>query len=152
MAGAPALIGKAGETLVAAELMRRGIEIAYPASDVGVDLLAYRLEIGRATAGKFIPIQVKARAKSGYNFQKSWFTRAPGVMLIHVWYVATTPQFYVFRDLQDVEAALDEHAKSSSWHDRGGYSVTNTTEKHLALMQPHRDQWDRIINQLSDLP
>jgi len=39
----PALIGKAGELMVAAELMRRGIEVAYPASDVGVDLLAYRL-------------------------------------------------------------------------------------------------------------
>ena len=43
----PALVGKAGEMLVAAELMRRGIEIAHPASDVGVDLLAYRLSYAR---------------------------------------------------------------------------------------------------------
>ena len=30
----PALVGKAGEMLVAAELMRRGIEIAHPAPEV----------------------------------------------------------------------------------------------------------------------
>lgn len=45
--------------MVAAELMRRGVEVAYPASDVGVDLLAYRLEQGQKAAGKFVPIQVK---------------------------------------------------------------------------------------------
>jgi hypothetical protein len=53
----PALVGKAGELLVAAELMRRGVEVAYPASAVGVDLLAYRFQPGNAVAGKFVPIQ-----------------------------------------------------------------------------------------------
>jgi hypothetical protein len=67
----PALIGKAGELLVAAELMRRGVEVAHPASDVGVDLLAYRLQAGQKTAGKFVPIQVKSYSKTGYRFLKS---------------------------------------------------------------------------------
>ena len=39
---APTLVGKAGEALVAAELLRRGVDIATPAYDRGVDLLAYR--------------------------------------------------------------------------------------------------------------
>ncbi len=53
----PAPIGKAGELLVAGELMRRSVEVAVPASDVGVDLLAYRLEFRSRTAGRFVPIQ-----------------------------------------------------------------------------------------------
>ena len=145
----PALIGKAGEMLVAAELMRRGVEVAYPASDVGVDLLAYQLDRGQAVAGKFVPIQVKARSATGYAFFKSWFERAPGVVLVHVWHVAETPEFYIFRDLQDVEAALDSHAKSASWREKGGYSQTNPTARHLVLMEPHRNRWNRITDYLA---
>ncbi len=59
--------------MVAAQLMRLGVEIAHPASDVGVDLLAYRLEADLRTARKFVPIQVKAFSGEGYRFLKSWF-------------------------------------------------------------------------------
>jgi hypothetical protein len=75
----PALVGKAGEMLVAAELMRKGIEIAHPASDVGVDLLAYRLQAKQKVATKFVPVQVKTRSETGYAFLRSWFDRCPGV-------------------------------------------------------------------------
>ncbi len=134
--------------LVAAELMRRGVEVVYPASDVGVDLLAYRLERGQAVAGKFVPIQVKARSSTGYAFFKSWFERAPGVVLVHVWYVAKTPKFYIFRNLTDVETALDTHAASASWKVKGGYSITNPTPRHLELMEPHSGTWERITDYL----
>ena len=144
----PALIGKAGEMLVAAELMRRGVEVAYPASDVGVDLLAYRLEHGQAVAGRFVPVQVKARSGAGCAFFKDWFARAPGVVLVHVWHVATTPEFYIFRDLADVEAALDAHAASASWRLKGGYSITNPTPRHLGLMKAHSGRWERITDYL----
>ncbi|WP_428492140.1 hypothetical protein [Rhodopila sp.] len=128
----PALIGKAGELLVAAELMRRGVEVAYPASDVGVDLLAYRLEHGQKSAGYFVPIQVKSRSASGYQFFRRWFDQVPGLVLVHVWFAATTPEFYVFGNLADVEAALDTHARSPSWLEQGNYSVTGATERTTA--------------------
>ena len=134
--------------LVAAELMRRGVEVAHPASDVGVDLLAYRLIPGQAVAGRFIPIQVKTRSTTGYAFYKSWFQRAPGLMLVHVWHAATTPEFYIFRNLGDVELALDNHAKSKSWIVDGGYSVTDATERHCQLMTAHADRWERITQAL----
>ena len=90
----PALIGKAGELLVAAELMRQEIEVAHPASDVGVDMLAYRLDPKQRVGRKLVPIQVKTRAATGYQFQRTWFDRCPGVVLAHVWQVAAeTPEF-----------------------------------------------------------
>jgi hypothetical protein len=122
----PALIGKAGEVLVAGELMRRGIEIAYPASDRGIDMLAYRLTRGQTISAKFVPIQVKARAKSGFSFQRSWFDKAPGVALVYVWHLETpTPQFYetsapyfyVFDSIVAVEkdlGAMPSHRLGSS--------------------------------------
>ncbi len=149
MAINPALIGKSGEVLVAGELMRRGVEVAYPASDVGVDLLAYRLASKQAVSPRFVPIQVKARATSGYNFQRSWFDRVPGVVLVHVWNLSTNPTFYMFSNIEQVEQALGpRYAKSHSWLANGGYSVTNAQKSHFDRMEPHCGKWDRIIDQL----
>jgi Holliday junction resolvase-like predicted endonuclease len=61
-----ALIGKAGEALVAAEVLRRGLHVAYPAYDGRVDLLAYR----EHNLKRVVPIQVKKRSSTCYNFQK----------------------------------------------------------------------------------
>jgi hypothetical protein len=139
-----ALIGKAGEALVAAELMRRGVYVAHPAYDGGIDLIAYREE----NPTRIIPIQVKARARSCYNFQKAWLAKAPGIVLVQVWDIETDPKFYVFSSLVEICEALGEHANSPSWRDKGGYNVTNPTSSHLDRMAPHRARWDRIISQL----
>jgi hypothetical protein len=129
--------------------MRSNVEVAYPASDVGVDLLAYRLEKGLRTAGRFVPIQVKAQSGTEYRFLRSWFHRAPGLVLVHVWLVKTDPKFYVFSGLQDVEAALGDHANTESWKGpRGAWSATNPSPADTALMNAHKDRWDRITGQL----
>ena len=135
-----ALIGKAGEALVAGELLRRRIDVAYPAFDGGVDLVAYR---GHAFDNA-IPIQVKARSSTCYTFQKKWF-EIPSIVLIQVWHVATTPEFYVFRNVQDVEGALgSRHVSSPSWARDGRYSVTNPNDEQIERMQPYRDKWKWI--------
>ncbi len=147
----PALIGKAGEMLVAAELMRRGVEVAHPASDVGVDLLAYRLSEGHAVPAKIVPIQVKAYSGTGYVFQKRWFERAPGVVLASVWLTAAkVPQFYILENLVRVEQALGAHAATESWTNRGIWSSSDTppNSSDWKLMQPHLDKWCRIIGLL----
>lgn len=146
----PALIGKAGEMLVAAELMRRGVEVAHPASDVGVGLLAYRLSEGHAVPAKIVPIQVKAYSGTGYVFQKRWFERAPGVVLASVWLTADVPQFYILETLVRVEQALGAHAAMESWTKRGIWSSSDTppNSSDWRLMQLHRDKWCRIISLL----
>lgn len=150
MAINPALIGKSGELLVAGELMRRGIEVAYPASDVGVDLLAFRLGKKETVPDRIVPIQVKARSKTGFNFQRSWFDRVPGVVLVHVWHLETSPEFYLFDSLTMVEDALGPvYSKSPSWLEQGKYSVSDAQPAHSAKMQPHRDKWERIVSKIS---
>lgn len=143
----PALVGKAGEVLVAGELLellRRGIEVAYPASDRGIDLLAYRLTGQEAMARSFVPIQVKTRAASGFYFHRSWFEKVPGLVLIHVWHVTTTPALYVFGSVADVEEALGDYAKSPSWTQGGAYNVTKASDDHYKRMAPFRDRWSVV--------
>jgi hypothetical protein len=134
---------------VAAELMRRGVEIAHPASDVGVDLLAYRLDTGMRTARKFVPIQVKAYSGPGYQFHKSWFDRATDLALVVVNNLATDPKFYVFSSIEDVEAAIGNHALTGSWMLRGIWTVTTPSKPDVALLLPHRDRWERITEQVA---
>jgi hypothetical protein len=125
-----ALVGKAGEALVAGGLLRRHIDVAHPAHDGGIDLLAYRSH----DLTHVIPIQVKTRTSTCYEFQKDWF-RIPGLVLIQVRYVGETPEFYIFGGIDDVESALGpQHVASPSWTDRGMYNVTMPNEGHLARM------------------
>ncbi|WP_459676244.1 PDDEXK-like family protein [Acidisoma sp. 7E03] len=144
----PALVGKAGEVLVAGELLRRGIEVAYPASDRGIDLLAYRLTGPDAMARSFVPIQVKTRAASGFYFHRSWFEKVPGLVLVHVWHVTTTPAQYVFGSLADVEEALGDYAKSPSWTQGGVYNVTKASDDHYKRMEPFRNRWHVVSERL----
>ncbi len=139
-----ALIGKAGEALVAAELLRRHVDVAVPTYDGGVDLIAYR----EHNFQHIVPIQVKAGSRNRFNFQKSWF-RIDGLVLIHVWNVRTTPEFYIFASLdQVVEALGPRYAASPSWMNKGGYSVTDPGPEIVERMQPHRDKWERIIGRI----
>jgi hypothetical protein len=138
------LVGKAGEALVAAELLRKKVHVAYPAYDGGIDLLAY----SEINFKKAVPIQVKARSSTCYVFHKSWFKTVEGIVLVQVWHVETVPEFYIFRDTDDVAAALGAHAESDSWTKKGGWNTTNPGKGELDRMQAHRDKWERITDQL----
>ena len=141
-----ALVGKAGEALVAAELLRRHIDVAYPAQDGGIDLLAYRGN----DLSRVIPIQVKGRTSTCYEFQRDWF-RIDGLVLVQVWYVTGTPEFYIFGSVGDVVEALGrQHSATQSWLAKGAYNVTNPNAEHLHRMRPHKDRWDRIAQRLPE--
>jgi len=145
----PALVGRAGELLVAAELLRQGVEVALPAFDHGIDLIAYRLPGGQWPYAKFVPIQVKAASGTNFNFQKTWFMRVTGVVLVHVWNIITIPEFYIFDGVESAEATLGpQHTQTSSWRDKGGYTVTHPGEEHRKRMNQNRDKWSRITDQL----
>ena len=137
------LVGKAGEALVATELLRQQIHVAYPAYDGGIDLLAY----SEINFHKVVPIQVKARSLSCYVFQKSWFQRVKGLVLVQVWNVTTNPEFYIFREM-DVIDARGKHAERKSWDKGGRWSTTTPGKDELERMRPHRNQWDLIRDQL----
>lgn len=140
-----ALVGKADESFVAAELLKRQIDIAYPAYDGGVDLLAF-IEHKFATV---VPIQVKSGSERSFAFEKSWF-RIPNIVLVHVWHVTTTPEIYIFGSIKEIETALGrQHAKSRSWRVRGRYSITRPSEENLRRMQPFRNKWETIIERLN---
>jgi len=141
---ASGLIGKAGEALVAAELLRRNINVAYPAYDDGVDLLAYREQY----FGQVVPIQVKAASSAIYTLKKEWL-RIHGSILVQVWFVATNPEFYIFDSINQMEDALDEtYSASPSWMRDNHYHIPRPQKVHADRWRRHRDKWERIISRV----
>lgn len=140
-----ALVGKAGKALVAAELLRRHIDVAYPAFDGGVDLIAYRAQ----KMDRVIPIQVKARSGTCYEFQQSWF-KVPGLVLIQVWHVVENPEFYIFTSLMEVEEALGpQHRETDSWQVKGAYTVTKPNAEQMSRMARFKGGWKTITSLLN---
>lgn len=118
-----ALVGKAGEALVAGELLRKQIDVAYPAYDGGVDLLAYR----EHRFGKVVPIQVKSGSERSFAFMKSWF-RIPNIVLVQVWQTKEIPEYYIFGSISEVEAALGSvYVASPSWSNAADTRSPNPT-------------------------
>jgi hypothetical protein len=139
------LIGRAGEFLVAGELLRSGLDVAFPALDTGIDMFAYR----QTAPATVVPIQVKTWSQAGYAFERVWFS-IPGIVLVQVICVTSTPEFYVFRGLNDVETALVvQTVQSDSWKVGGKYSSpVPVGVERMARMQAFRDAWAGIASLL----
>ena len=100
-------------------------------------------------AKRFIPIQVKAHSGLGYSFQKTWFKRSSGIMLVLVWHVQTKPEFYVFRNVDAVENALGPvYIASKSWTPNGAYRITDPSQDALDRLRPYLNGWDVITGPL----
>lgn len=138
------LVGAAGEALVAGELLRRGVEVTFPAVDSGIDFFVFNERRPKRPA---VPIQVKSHSDYGYTFKKGWF-KFPGIILIHVWHVTGAPQFYIFSDIGQVERVLGKSAQRPTWRRKGTWHVSTPTDEQIKRMGRHRNKWARILNRL----
>ena len=138
------LVGAAGEALVAGELLRRGVEVTYPAVDSGIDFFVFN---ERKPKRRAVPIQVKSYSNAGYKFKKDWF-KFTGIVLIQVWYVTREPHFYIFSNIGQVVRVLGESAKTDSWREKGEWYSGRPTDEQMNRIERHRDKWARILNQL----
>ncbi|MEO8502074.1 MAG: hypothetical protein ABI565_14235 [Vicinamibacteria bacterium] len=135
-----------GTHRLASELIEAGLEVAFPARDRGVDLIAYA-EIDQQS-GRFVarPIQLKvASARSFGAWQK--YERIHDLILAFVWHVGGASKSETFA-LTFSESLVVADAlgwtKTDSWLKAGGYGTTRPSPKLLRLLEPHRmdpDKW-----------
>ena len=136
-------VGAAGEALVVARLLSKGVEVARPFSDNGVDLVAY-------TAGNFgraVPIQVKTSSSPRIEMQRKWF-QVPGIVLVYVWLINPVARCFVFDGLTDADAVLADSANTSSWQDQGRYVISRPGDMHIERMQQFEEAWTKITARL----
>jgi hypothetical protein len=127
-----------GQQRLAGELLRAGLEVAFPARDRGIDLIAY------ADTGEGVdqfsakPIQMKAASHRSFGIWKKYF-KFPDMLIAYVWHLnGEHPPVTFALTVAEAEGVAEAMAwtKTSSWIDKGGYGTTRPSKKLLSFLEP----------------
>lgn len=134
------------------ELLLAGLEVALPARDRGIDLIAYA-DLGR-DVDRFaaVPIQMKASSERSFGVNRK-YARFPDLLIAYVWHLRS-PDDAVTYALTSPEARAVAEAmgwtRTASW-ERGEYVATRPSEALTALMAPYQmtpERWrHRVVGQ-----
>jgi hypothetical protein len=131
------------------ELLRAGLEVAVPARDRGIDLIAY-VEL-KSLATKFIarPIQMKAASAESFSIDRK-YAKVHGLILAFVWHVQdpdeTVTYALSYPEALDVARARG-WTKTPSLHE-GSYTMTHPSHEVKKLLRRYEmtpDKWWRKI-------
>lgn len=143
-----------GRHRLASELLQAGLEVAFPARDRGVDIIAYA-DLDRQL-GQFVakPIQMKAASQRSFGIWKKYL-KIHELVLSFVWNLdgSRDPETYALTCEEAIaigEAMGWTH--TASWKEKGGYSTTRPGVKLCRLLSAYRmtpDSWWTKITGLS---
>ena len=133
------LVELIGRNYLTAEVLKAGLEVATPARDRGIDLIAYAdLDDG---GGQFRarPIQLKVALNRVFSIDRK-YAKFPDLLLAYVWglHDLTTSQCYLMSHRESIAVgdALG-WTKTASWR-KGYYVTTNPGKKVLGLLAPFK--------------
>ena len=122
------------------ELLRDGLEVAVPARDRGVDLIAYADLSLQVVAFAARPIQMKAFTTSGFSVARK-YTKIADLIVAYVWHVGGAEPAVTYAlpypEVVRVAEAMG-WTGTASWKDGGAYTTTNPSQKLLGLLEPYR--------------
>lgn len=132
------------------ELLQDGLEVAVPARDRGIDLIAYAdlsLQVATFSARA---IQMKAYTDSGFTVSKK-FAKIADLVVAYVWHLGTAGAgvTYALRSAEVVTVA-DEMGwtATASWQEGGVYTTTSPSKKLVEKLEPFRmgpGKWWKLI-------
>jgi len=138
-----------GRNRLVDELLRAGLEVALPARDRGVDLIAY-VDLGSKVT-KFVasPVQMKAASTRAFSIDRK-YSKIADLIIAYVWgvqqrehaitYALTYPEAIVVADEMGWTA-------TDSWA-HGKYSTSAPSKKLCDLLEPYKmspEAWRRRI-------
>ncbi len=137
-----------GRQRLIAELFRDGLEVAIPARDRGVDLIAYA-DLSRQVA-RFAsrPVQMKASTAGGFSVDRK-YERFADLIIAYVWHVgeiAPVTCAMTHADAVGVAEAMG-WTKTAAWR-AGIYTTTKPSKRLLELIELHRmgpGQWWALV-------
>lgn len=145
-----------GRHFLIAQLVARGLEVAVPVRDRGVDLIAY-LDLSAETK-RFAscPIQMKASQEARFGLDRK-YEKIAGLLIAFVWHVEDPSKACVYALTYCEAFSLLEkrgHTKTASWTVKNGYSVPNPGDAWLKDLEPYRmtpDRWRERIESAAGL-
>jgi hypothetical protein len=138
-----------GRNRLVDELLLAGLEVALPARDRGVDLIAYVDLESKASSFVAIPIQMKAASTCAFSIDRK-YSKITNLILAYVWGVQK-PVHTVTYALTYSEAVAVAEAmgwtKTESWAN-GKYATSTPNKKLCDLLQRYEMSpaawWQRI--------
>lgn len=146
-----------GQHHLAGELLRAGLEVAFPARDRGIDLIAYA-DIDRQV-GRFVarPIQLKAASQQSFGIWTK-YQKFHDLLLAFVWHLngeeeKKPPVTYALTCEEAI--AIGEAlgwTKTMSWTEKGEYSTTRPSVNLREYLEPYRMTPDHWWTRITGLP
>lgn len=129
-----------GRSRLVEQLLLGGVEVALPARDRGIDLVAY-LDLEEALAA-FVACPIQMKAATGRSFSISAkYARFPNLIHAYVWNITLKPEIYALTQVQAIAVAEEmRYTKTASWLDGGHYTNTKVggAGALFDLLQPFR--------------
>jgi hypothetical protein len=145
------LVEMLGRHRLIAELLRANLEVAIPARDRGIDLIAYADLGTQVTRFSACPIQLKAAVGSCFSIDKK-YAKFPNLLMAYVWHVADPVKAVTYATtFSEAKAVADAmgYTNTASW-ERGLYVVTKPGPDLLARLEPFRmtseEWWRKVTN------
>jgi hypothetical protein len=132
------------------DLLLSGVEVATPARDRGVDLIAYvdlDEQIGRFTA---VPIQIKAATERSFSIDRK-YAKFPDLLFAFVWGIGRPETAIIYVLSYSECVGIGESMgwlRTDSWVQRGKYTTTAPSERLIRLLaryEVHSGTWKSQI-------
>ena len=140
-----------GQHRLASELLQAGLEVAFPARDRGVDLIAY-LDVD-PESDRFVakPIQLKSASRRSFGVWKK-YGKFHDLILAYVWHLDGQQPAETYALSQPEALAVGQemgYLETVSWKEGGGYGTTRPSARLIELLKPYRmsaKKWrDKVI-------
>ncbi len=139
-----------GRNCLSSELLRDGLEVAVPARDRGIDLIAYADLFSRVERFIARPIQMKAASEESFSIDRK-YERVADLIVAYVWHIhdpdTTVTYALTYKEALIVARKCWARARSASWK-RGRYSTSRPSQKLRGLLEPYRmtegKWWEKI--------
>jgi len=145
-----------GRNRLVTELLHAGLEVAMPARDRGIDLIAYADLSSKVTAFVACPIQMKAATRQAFSLNRK-YERISNLLLAYVWGLQDPQNAETFALTYPEALTIADTlgwTKTLSW-ENGEYSTSSPSKQIRSLLKPYRMTpeawWNRVTGNLASL-
>lgn len=131
-----------GRNRLGSEILRDGLDVAVPARDRGIDLIAYADLSSNVKTFVARPIQMKASSEASFSIDRK-YKRVANLIIAYVWHVhdpsATVTYALTYKEALAIARTCWGRAKgnSASWK-RGRYSTSKPSRELRELLEPFK--------------
>ncbi len=141
-----------GRSRLLEELLRAGLEVALPARDRGIDLIAYADLDSKVSSFVARPIQMKAASEANFSIHQK-YEKFPGLILAFVWHLGSPGRACTYALCYDEALEIGKAmgwTETASWKEKGGYATQKPSRELLALLEGHqmtpKAWWSKVID------